>query len=64
MGQQVNAGSTLVAGTAPGGLNQYYSASDTDATTVVADTNANLSSVYTIPAAEVERMETLAWKRQ
>ena len=52
MGALIYAGQPLVAGTGPGELNQYYHFADANVTTVTADTLANLSSVYTIPAGE------------
>jgi len=54
MGSLIQPGQLLVAGTAPGQLNQYYAFSDANSTTVTAASLANLSSQYTIPAGEAD----------
>ena len=46
------AGQDLQAGQGQGQLSQYYGYADTNQTTVTAAAAANLSTVYTIPAAE------------
>ena len=52
MGTNILAGGSLIATTAPGGLNQYYGAADANQTTVSGTALSALSSVYTIPAGE------------
>jgi hypothetical protein len=52
MGSLIQAGSLLVATTAPAGLNQYYGYADATQTIVTATSLTALSSTYTIPAGE------------
>jgi len=52
MSNQILAGAVPAAGTGQGQLNQYYGLADTGVTTVTQIAATNLSTVYTIPAAE------------